>query len=102
AQLRLGGFVSGRRTDCENLVRSHEANPFLVLELPIDVGREALERQAEKLIAMLAAGVAGARLYPTPLGPRERSSEMVRAAVAELRDPEKRLRHEWWARGLRP
>jgi hypothetical protein len=41
----------------------------------------------------------GARRYPTPFGARERTPELVRAAIAELRDPVRRLAHEWWARG---
>jgi hypothetical protein len=94
--------VSTRRNpECENLLERHLANPFWVLELPPDADREAVERQGEKLLAMIAAGLAGATRYPTPLGPRERGAEAVRAALAELRDPDKRLVHEWWARGMR-
>jgi len=86
--------------ECENLLRRHLANPFLVLELSSSAGREAIERQGAKLLAMLAAGVAGAATYATPLGPRERTSEMVRTAMAELRDPARRLVHEQWNRGF--
>jgi hypothetical protein len=86
----------------ENLLREHLANPFLVLELPPDVPRGQLERQGAKLLALLAAGVAGSDSYPTPLGLRPRTAEMIRAALAELRDPDRRLRHEWWARGWAP
>jgi len=89
-------------TALENLFRQHLLNPFLVLELgPTTSGADA-ERQGEKLLAMLAAGLDEARRYSTPFGARERSPELVRAALAELRDPRRRLRHEWWARGLRP
>jgi len=84
----------------ENLLRRHLANPFFVLELPLDASREQLERQGAKLLALLAAQVAEASTYPTPLGRKERTDEMVRAALAELRDPDRRLAHEWWARGL--
>ena len=86
--------------ECENHLRRHLANPFLVLELAPHAGRDELERQGAKLLAMLAAGVGDAASYSTPLGPRERTSEMVRAALAELRDPARRLLHEWWAQGL--
>ena len=86
--------------ECENLLRQHLANPFLVLELSPDAGRQELERQGAKLLAMLAAGVAGADVYPTPLGPWERTPEMVRTALSELRDPARRLAHEWWCRGF--
>jgi hypothetical protein len=86
--------------ECRNLLRRHLANPFLVLELGPGAGREEIERQGAKLLAMLAAGVAGATTYATPLGARERNPEMVRAAMAELRDPARRLIHEWWSRGF--
>ena len=48
---------------------------------------------------MLAADLAQAKTYPTPLGRRPRTAELVRAAMAELREPERRLVHEWWATG---
>lgn len=86
--------------ECENHLRRHLANPFLVLELAPGAGRDELERQGAKLLALLAAGVGDAATYPTPLGPEERTAERVRAALAELRDPARRLLHEWWARGL--
>lgn len=84
----------------ENRLRARLINPFLVLELAPDATREELERQGAKLLALLAAGVAGTGSYPTPLGPRERTAETVRAALAELRDPDRRPPHEWWLRGL--
>jgi hypothetical protein len=93
--------VSARRNpECENFLAQHLANPFFVLELSPDADRDALERQGERLLSMLAAGLSDAKRYPTPLGPRARSAEAVRTALAELRDPDKRLVHEWWARGL--
>ncbi len=86
--------------ECENLLRRHLANPFLVLELEPGASRDELERQGAKLLAMLATGVRHAAGYPTPRGRRERTPEMVRAALAELRDPARRLIHEWWAEGF--
>ena len=86
--------------ECENLLRRHLANPFLVLELEPGASRDELERQGAKLLAMLAAGVRHATLYSTPRGRRDRTPEMVREALAELRDPARRLIHEWWARGF--
>lgn len=86
--------------ECDNALRRHLGNPFFVLELPAGATREQAERQGAKLLAMLAAGVSGAATYPTPLGPRERTDELVRAALAELRDTDRRLLHEWWAHGL--
>jgi hypothetical protein len=86
----------------ENLLRRHLENPFLVLALSPDASAGAIEREGEKLLAMLAAGLGEAARYETPLGPRPRTPELVRAALAELRDPERRLGHEWWARGWIP
>ncbi len=89
-----------KNPECENALRAHQTNPFLVLELTPSASREEIERQSAKLIAMLAAGLAAATQYETPWGPFPRTPEGVRAAVAELRDPDRRLEHEWWARGL--
>jgi len=82
----------------ENARAGHLANPFLVLELPPDASANEIERQGDKLLAMLAAGLGQAARYPTPLGPRARTPELVRAAMAELRDPARRLLHELFAR----
>jgi hypothetical protein len=73
-------------------------NPFFVLGLSPDVSRIELEREAQKLLGMLELGFAGAATYSTPLGPRTRTPELVRAAVAALRDPQQRLVAELWAR----
>jgi hypothetical protein len=86
-------------TALENLFRQHLLNPFLVLGLRPPVSPTETERQGEKLLAMLAAGLDEARRYPTPFGERERTPELVRSALAELRDPRRRLRHEWWVSG---
>ncbi|HEY8019693.1 MAG TPA: hypothetical protein VIH93_01240 [Thermoanaerobaculia bacterium] len=87
--------------EAENALAGHLANPFLVLDLPIEASREELERQGAKLLALLAVGASGAAVYETPLGPRERTAEAVRLALHQLRDPRRRALHEWWARGLR-
>ena len=73
-------------------------NPFLVLGLPADASRIEIEREAQKLLGMLELGFAEALSYATPLGPRPRTPEAVRAAVAALRDPYQRLVAELWAR----
>jgi hypothetical protein len=86
-------------TAFEDLLRQHLANPFLVLGLRPPASAAEAERQGEKLLAMLAAGLDEARRYATPFGKHERTPELVRAALAELRDPRRRLRHEWWALG---
>ncbi len=73
-------------------------NPFFVLGLAVEASRIEIEREAQKLLGMLELGFADAQTYQTPLGPRPRTPEMVRAAVAALRDPYQRLLAELWAR----
>jgi hypothetical protein len=73
-------------------------NPFYVLGLPADCPTRAVEREGQKLLAMLAVGLAEAKQYRTPVGARPRTDEKVRAAMAELRDPARRLVHELFAR----
>jgi len=73
-------------------------NPFFVLGLSPDASRIEIEREAQKLLGMLELDFADARTYATPLGPQARTPELVRAAVAALRDPYRRLVAELWAR----
>jgi hypothetical protein len=73
-------------------------NPFLVLGLSPDVSRIEMEREAQKLLGMLELGFSDASTYMTPLGPKPRDAESVRAAVATLRDPYQRLLAELWVR----
>lgn len=77
-------------------------NPFFVLGVTTEASRIEVEREAQKLLGMIELGFAEARTYATPLGPRERTAEMVRAAVAALRDPYRRLVAELWARHAPP
>ena len=77
-------------------------NPFFVLGLSPDASRIELEREAQKLLGMLELGFVDAQTYQTPLGPRPRTAELVRAAVAALRDPYRRLVAELWARHAPP
>lgn len=73
-------------------------NAFHVLELPVTSSRIDVERQGQKLLAMLELGLAAAANYPTPVGPAVRDADKVRLALASLRDPDKRLEEELWAR----
>jgi hypothetical protein len=73
-------------------------NPFYVLGLRPEATRVEIERQGAKLLGMLELKLKSAMTYPTPLGPSERTADKVRQAMAELRDPERRLGHELWAR----
>lgn len=74
-------------------------NPFFVLECSPDDSRQELERKAQLLLGMLELGFEQAKSYPSPSGPQPRTSDTVRAAVAALRVPERRLIAELWARG---
>ena len=74
-------------------------NPFYVLGLTAEASRIEVEREAQKLLGMLELGMAAAATYTTPLGPRMRTPELVRAAAAALRDPRRRLVAELWAAG---
>ena len=77
-------------------------NPFFVLGISPDASRIEIEREAQKLLGMLELDFADAKQYATPLGPRPRTPEAVRAAVAALRDPYQRLVAELWARHAPP
>jgi hypothetical protein len=71
-------------------------NPFYVLELAPDCSRAQVERAGQKLLAMLELDLAGAPTYPTPFGSGRRDAAKIREAMAELRDPQRRLFHELW------
>ena len=73
-------------------------NPFYVLGLKPTATRNEIEREGQKLLGMLELKLQSATTYATPVGSCQRDSDKVRRAMAELRDPEKRLEHEIWAR----
>jgi hypothetical protein len=77
-------------------------NPFFVLGVTPEASRIEVEREAQKLLGMLELGFGEAATYTTPVGPRPRTAESVRAAVAALRDPYQRLIAELWARHAPP
>lgn len=81
-------------------MRQISDNPFYVLELPVDCGVIDIETQGQKLLAMLQLELEAATSYRSPLGQHRRDAESVRAAMASLRDPNQRLRHELFARLL--
>ena len=72
-------------------------NPFYVLGLRPDCTRSEVERAGQKWLAMLDVGLSDAASYASPVGGMPRDADKVRMAMAELRDPEKRLVHELWA-----
>ena len=73
-------------------------NAFHVLELPVTASQHDVERQGQKLLGMLKLGLSSAARYPTPVGEGARDEDKVRVAMARLRDPERRLEEELWAR----
>ena len=72
-------------------------NPFYVLELSPECSTVEVQRQGNKLLAMLELGLVEAESYDTPFGVRPRTSDAVRGAMAQLADPDRRLVHELWA-----
>lgn len=77
-------------------------NPFFVLGISPEASRIEIEREGQKLLGMIELGFGDALTYATPLGPRPRQADDVRAALAALRDPGRRLVAELWARHAPP
>lgn len=73
-------------------------NPFYVLGVRPGATPKEIEREGQKLLGMLGLGLSSAKTYETPVGRFERTEEKLRAAMNELRDPEKRALAEIWAR----
>lgn len=73
------------------------ANPFYVLGLRPDCARAEIEREGQKLLGMLELELTAAKHYRSPIGVHPRSATQIREAMAELRDPDRRLLHELWA-----
>lgn len=69
-------------------------NPFYVLGVRTDASRTDLEREGNKLLSMLQLELKESKVYRSPVGEHPRTAELVRAAMAELRDPKRRLVHE--------
>jgi hypothetical protein len=69
-------------------------NPFYVLGVATTVTRTDLEREGNKLLSMLQLDLKESKTYRSPVGDHPRTAEAVRAAMAELRDPKRRLVHE--------
>jgi hypothetical protein len=72
-------------------------NPFFVLEVATDASQADVERAGQRLIALLTVGSTAAAQYSTPLGPATRDADLVRQALAALRDPVRRVVEELWA-----
>lgn len=69
-------------------------NPFYVLGVATTASRTELEREGNKLLSMLQLELKESKTYRSPAGEHPRTAEAVRAAMAELRDPKRRLVHE--------
>jgi hypothetical protein len=72
-------------------------NPFFVLEVDTTASRAEVERAGQKLLALIAVGSTDAGHYDTPFGRAERDADLIRQALAALRDPRDRVLHELWA-----
>jgi hypothetical protein len=80
--------------------RRFRENPFFILGLPHDAPQSDIEREGRKLLGQLELGVAAAKTYATPVGPQERTPDLVREALSALRDSSKRLTAEIWAKAM--
>ncbi len=80
-----------------DLLAAWRANPFFVLELKTDATRADIERAGQRLLAKFGIDSTGVAQYPTPFGDGVRDADMVRQALAVLRDPAQRVEHELWA-----
>jgi hypothetical protein len=78
-------------------MKSIVENPYFVLALPWDAPRTAIEREAQKWLGMLELSFVEATHYATPLGPQIRTADLVRTAVAQLRDPASKVMAQMWA-----
>ncbi|MBI5545255.1 MAG: hypothetical protein HY901_15300 [Deltaproteobacteria bacterium] len=70
-------------------------NPFRILGLSPHASAREVEREGDRLLAVIAADLDDPTRMP-PLGPRSRTAEQVRWAIAELRDPHRRALHEFF------
>jgi hypothetical protein len=71
-------------------------NPFYVLDVSVNATRTEVERAGQRWLAQLGVGAQAAQFYRTPLGEFERTPDLVRQSLAELRDPGTRLTYEIW------
>jgi len=79
----------------QEVFRALVENPFRLLGLTPQTSPRDVEREGGKLLSILAAGLDDPTTMP-PLGPRARTPEQVRWAIAELRDPHRRALHEFF------
>ena len=87
--------TSAAQARLNQVLRVVVENPFRLLGLPPQASPRDIEREGEKLLGLIAAGLDEPQQM-APLGPRARTAEQVRWAVAELRDPHRRALHEFF------
>jgi hypothetical protein len=80
-----------------SLRKKLEENPFYVLDVRPGATLQEIERAGQKCLGLLSLGVSAGKTFVTPFGARDRTEDLVRQALGELRDPSKRLQHEVWA-----
>lgn len=68
-------------------------NPYFVLEIASDTTPGEIERAGRKLLGLIEVGSEKAAKYTCSFGTFDRDPTMIREAMAELRDPQKRARH---------
>lgn len=71
-------------------------NPFYVLDVAVTATRTEVERAGQRWLAQLGVGAHAAKFYQTPLGAFERTPDLVRQSLAQLREPGTRLTYEIW------
>lgn len=81
----------------DDFLATWRANPFFVLEVKVDAARIDIERAGQRLLARFEISPDSVARYQTPLGPAVRDADMVRQALAALRDPVQRMTCELWA-----
>jgi curved DNA-binding protein CbpA len=68
-------------------------NPYFVLEIAADATPGEIERAGRKLLGLIEVGSEKAATYTCAFGTFDRDPTMIREAMSELRDPQKRARH---------
>jgi hypothetical protein len=80
------------------MARRIAANPFHLLELDPRAGRAAIEDAARRILQALAAAMPGADRYRSAFGMQPRDTDATLSAAGKLRDRERRVLCEVWAR----